>query len=124
VTGLEIRILVYGLLVLVLGGAGWYVKDRLQAGQEAGATVTSMTGTAKATEATTGAAGDALTQRQQLDIVLHQGRAAAVQATEDLSHADPTVAELRARPLPDGLRDIYRARREARDRPAGAPAGG
>lgn len=119
-TSLETRFIVYGLLLIGLVAGGWYVWDRLQDGAAAEATVTSMTGTAQATEATTGAAGDAIAQRQQVDIVLHQGRAAAVQAIEELTHADPTAAELRARPLPDGLRDIYRARREARDRSAGA----
>lgn len=118
-----VRIVAAVVLVAALAFAVWKVNDWRTRAAQAEGTVSDMTGTAQATEATTGVAGAAIAERQQLDIVLHQGRAAAVQATEDLSNADPTVAELRARPLPDGLREIYRARREARDRPAGAAAG-
>lgn len=119
-----VRLLAVLLVLAAMGFAGWKVWAWRARAIASEGQVTALEGTAQATEATTGAAGDALAQRQQVDIVLHQGRAAAAQAIEELTHADPTAAELRARPMPDGLRDIYRARREARDRSAGAPPGG
>jgi hypothetical protein len=124
VTGLEIRAVVYGLLLALLVGAGWYVKERLQAAEEAEAALSEANAQAAATAATTDALGGVQTETQRVEVVVTQTRAEAARAIQELSDADPTVAALRATPIPDSLRAIARERREARDRSPGAAPGG
>lgn len=115
------------LVVLVLAallGLGWYYRSAVARAEAAEAALSEATATAQATEATTGALGAVQADTQRVEVVVTQGRAAAAQAIQELSNADPTVADLRARPIDPRMRDIARARREARDRPAGAPTGG
>jgi hypothetical protein len=124
VTGLEIRIVVYGLVLIALVGGGWYIHDRLQAADEAETALSGANAQAGATAATTDALSGVQTETQRVEVVVTQTRADIARAVKELSNADPTVADLRARPIPDGLRELARARREARDRAAGAAAGG
>jgi hypothetical protein len=123
VTGLEIRAVVYGLLLALLVGAGWYVKERLQAAEEAEAALSEANSQAAATAATTDALGGVQTETQRVEVVVTQTRAEAARAIQELSDADPTVAALRATPILDSLRAIARERREARDRSSGAAPG-
>jgi hypothetical protein len=124
VTGLEIRAVVYGLLLALLVGAGWYVKERLQAAEEAEAALSEANAKAQATAATTDALGGVQTETQRVEVVVTQTRAEAARAIQELSDADPTVAALRATAIPDSLRAIARERREDRDRSSGAAPGG
>lgn len=123
-TGLEIRAIAYVLLLLVLGIGGWWVYDRVQDAAEAETALSQANATAGATEATTGALSGLQTETQRVEVVVTQTRADTARAIQELSNADPTVADLRARPIDQRMRDIARARREARDRSAGAEAGG
>lgn len=119
-----VKVLAVLLLVAALAGLGWYYRSAVARAEAAEAALSEATATAQATEATTGALGAVQADTQRVEVVVTQGRAAAAQAIQELSNADPSIADLRARPIPDSLRDIARARREARDRPAGAPPGG
>jgi endonuclease/exonuclease/phosphatase (EEP) superfamily protein YafD len=121
---LLIRVVLVALVLAALLGLGWYYRSAVARAEPAEAALSEATATAQATTATTGALGEAQTDTQRVEVVVTQGRAAAAQAVQELSNADPSVRELRALPIPDQLRDIARQRREARDRPAGAPAGG
>lgn len=119
-----VKVLAVLLLVAALAGLGWYYRSAVARAEAAEAALSEATATAQATEATTGALGAVQADTQRVEVVVTQGRAAAAQAIQELSNADPTVADLRARPIDPRMRDIARARREARDRPAGAPTGG
>lgn len=119
-----LKVLAVLLLVAALAGLGWYYRSAVARAEAAEAALSEATATAQATEATTGALGAVQADTQRVEVVVTQGRAAAAQAIQELSNADPTVADLRARPIDPRMRDIARARREARDRPAGAPTGG
>lgn len=114
-------------VVVVLAAIGWGVqtyRDALERAQEAEAALSQANATAGATAATTGALSGVQTETQRVEVVVTQTRADAARAIQELSNADPTVADLRARPIDQRMRDIARARREARDRSAGAEAGG
>jgi len=120
----EIRLIIAAALLGFLAWAGWTINGWRVAAKENAAALSQADATAGATTVTTGALSGALADAQRVEIVVTQGRAAAAQAVQELSNADPTVRELRALPIHPGMRDIARQRREARDRPAGAPAGG
>lgn len=113
--------------VVVLAAIGWGVhtyRSAIERAEVAEAALSQATATAGATAATTGALSGVQTETQRVEVVVTQTRADAARAIQELSDADPTVADLRATRIPDRLRDIARARREARDRSAGAEAGG
>jgi hypothetical protein len=128
VTPGQLALLLRGIAaVVVLAAIGWGVhtyRSAIERAEVAEAALSQATATATATAATTGALIGVQTETQRVEVVVTQGRAAAAIAVQELSDADPTVSDLRARPIPHGLRDIARARREARDRSAGAEAGG
>ena len=121
---LAIKAFVVLLVLATLLGLGWYYRSAVERAEAAEAALSQANATAGATEATTGALSGAQVETQRVEVVVTQGRAAAARAIQELSDNDPTVADLRARPIDQRLRDIARERREARDRPAGAEAGG
>jgi hypothetical protein len=124
VIGYEVRLVLAAVLAGALAWAGWTINGWRVAAKENAAALSQADATAGATEATTGALSGVVTETQRVEVVVTQGRAAAAQAVQELSNADPTVRDLRALPIHPGMRDIARQRREARDRPAGATPGG
>lgn len=127
-TPAQLASLLKGIAAALLLGAllaiGWYYRSAVQRAEAAETALSQANATAGATEATTGALSGVQTETQRVEVVVTQGRADAARAIQELSNADPTVADLRARPIDQRMRDIARARREARDRSAGAEAGG
>jgi endonuclease/exonuclease/phosphatase (EEP) superfamily protein YafD len=121
---LLIRAVLVALVLAALLGLGWYYRSAVARAEAAEAALSEATATAQATEATTGALSAVQTDTQRVEVVVTQGRAAAAQAVQELSNADPSIADLRATRIPDSLREIARQRREARDGSPGAPPGG
>jgi hypothetical protein len=114
--------------VALILGAGWYgwrtYLRTVERAEAAEAALSAATATLQATEAATGALGAAQAETQRVEVVVTQSRADAARAVQELSQNDPTIAGLRATPIPDSLRDIARQRRTARDRSAGPAPGG
>ena len=96
---LAVRAFVVLLVLATLLAAGWYYRSAVQRAEAAEAALIQANATAGATEATTGALSGVQTETQRVEVVVTQGRAAAAIAVQELSDADPTVADLRATPI-------------------------
>jgi hypothetical protein len=117
------RLLAAGIALALLIWLGFTVAGWRQDAAEAKAALAQANAQAKATSAIAADAGQAQQERQALDITIHQSRAESERAFEELRRANPSIAAYADEPIPDGLRELARARRESRERSRGAEAG-
>jgi hypothetical protein len=118
------RLVLAGLALVGLIWFGFWVAG-LRADRDAALkAVEQRDRTAGATSTQIGDLSAAQAERQVVEVRISQDRAAALAAFSEARNADPSVRAFTDHPIPQRLRDIARARREARDGSGTRPAGG
>ena len=117
----EIGLWILGVIIILAAifFGGKYVLDLREAAKANAETAREQETTANDAGEISGNLTEAQAEQAKVEVVITDARRAYAQAVA----ADPSLADWRAQPIPDRMRELARARRAARGGPGDNPAG-
>lgn len=121
----QIADLVLAALLIIAGYLSYHTVSKWKAGYDANkANTATATAVEKSTSAVVADFTNVTDGSRAREAGVDQARQQYIVLREELHNANPTVASFDDAPVPDELRQLARARREARERLGGHAAGG